>query len=242
MLNKLEVYKIWAQDDALWTPWAKPVSFVKMKPMMLPDTLKIPQAPWVSNAEPSTAVIIDLPGRQGVLQGLALASLGYRPVPLYNGVSYHNIHRTVVPVHEIENALYYGAFELRGMRLNLDAAPAFLLDSNRMTGHLSEGRFDNRWSVFAQDMPSASYLISKGINNIIVRTDNIQSDLEHILYRYQSHGIIIYKADASNRIKITVSKPSKFKKLLYRFFVTIKLRRNSAGGFGGLIPESSGGG
>ena len=30
-------------------------------------------------------LIVDLPGKMGVLEGLGLAKLGYRPLPLYNG-------------------------------------------------------------------------------------------------------------------------------------------------------------
>ena len=243
MFNNIEVYKIWAQDNALWTEWAKPVLFANMQKRNF-ESLDIAKLDWISQADRSTAVIVDLPGEYSVLVGLALARIGYRPVPLYNGVCNYRYYAAieVVPVHDIMKALYDGAVELSVLNIGMDAPPAFLLDSNRMEGIAICGKYDNRWSIFPQDMPSASYLISKGISNIIVRSDKIRSDLEHILYRYQSLGIMIYIHDGTDRKEIKVSKPSKFKSLIYRFAITLRLQRNSAGGFGGVIPESNGSG
>ncbi|MCL2799515.1 MAG: hypothetical protein FWD54_04510 [Endomicrobia bacterium] len=241
MLSNVEVYKIWAQDNALWTEWVKPVSFANMRRKNF-EGLSIPKADWVLQSDRSAAIIVDLPGKDGVLEGLALAHIGYRPVPLYNGVRYYNASKMIVPVHEIEDALYNGAVELSGLRISLDAPPAFLLDSNRMSGRVISGEYDNRWSIFPQDMPSASYLIGKGIRNVIVRTDIMRNDLEHILYKYQSLGITIYMDDGVIRRAVKVSKPSKFRNLFYRFSVIMGLRRNPAGGFGGMVPEESSGG
>ncbi len=246
MFLKLEVYKIWAPDNVLWADWVKPIAFVNME-SNLPDPLHIPTLNWITNSRPyqATAIIVDLPGKESVEEGLALARVGYRPVPLYNAVSNRGPQKMVVPMQEIEKALYDGAEELQRLNMNIGtyALPAFLLDSNRMKGFKTYGDFDNRWSIFAQDMPSASYLISKGIQNIIVRTDStIQSDLEHILYRYQSAGITLFTYDGIERKQRTVNKPSKFKAWFYRFGVMMGLRRNSAGGFGGIIPEPGSGG
>ncbi|WP_424244144.1 hypothetical protein Dip510_001336 [Elusimicrobium posterum] len=241
MLSNIEVFKIWAEDGALWTQWAKPIAFVNIE-KTLGEYLPIPELAWAKQPDFSTAIIVDLPGKDSVAAGVALAKKGYRPVPLFNGVSYKNPLKMVVPVHEIESALYSGAAELRGLRLAKDAPPAFLLDANRMSGAAREGRFDNRWSVFPQDMPSAAFLISKDINTVIVRSDKVRDDLQHVLYRYQAMNIKIYVQDAISRREYIVSKPSRFKKWLYRFTVMMGLRRNSAGGFGGIIPESSGGG
>ncbi|MDR0468377.1 MAG: hypothetical protein LBH09_00195, partial [Peptococcaceae bacterium] len=132
-----------------------------------------------------------------------------------------------------------GASDLSKLNLRPDAPPAFLLDAGRMANGVENvaGKFDNRWCIFPQDMPSASYLISKGIRKIIVHMQTKSDDLVHILYRYQKLGIEIY-LNTGNESKITeVKKPSALKSLFYRFSVIIKLKRNMAGGFGGAVLD-----
>jgi hypothetical protein len=66
----------------------------------------------------------------------------------------------------------------------------------------------------------------------------VQLDLAHILCRYQEAGVKIQLACGDNEIKaITVSKPSQFKSLFYRFEAALGLSRNAVGGFGSLIPH-----
>ena len=161
----------------------------------------------------------------------------YRPVPLYNGVCGPSASSSIVKANDIVAALYKGADELRRLNIRPDAPPAFLLDSNKMkeTGK-QPGKYDNRWCVFPQDMPSASFLTKNGIKKIIVRSDAIQNDLSHILCRYQERGIPIFLCNEYLK-EIVVSKPSRFKSLIYRYKVILGLTRNAAGGFGGSIPE-----
>ena len=101
------------------------------------------------------------------------------------------------------------------------------------------GDYDNRWSVFPQDMPSASYLMNQGIRSVIVRTGKMQDDLAHILHRYETQGLAIDMYDGIEQKRITVPRPSRFKSMFYRFGVLLGLLRNSAGGFGGVIPDPS---
>jgi hypothetical protein len=144
----------------------------------------------------------------------------------------------IVDVTNIEKALYKGADLLENIDISVDAPPAFILDSRRMEGLGKQpGKFDNRWCIFPQDMPSASYLVKEGISKIIVRSSEIRVDLSHILCRYQELGIKIYLCNNDEIKEITVSKPSHFKSLMYRFKVILGLKRNAAGGFGGLVPE-----
>lgn len=242
MQGNLEAYKIWAPSDALWTQWAKPVLFADM-PLKTLEALTIPSLNWITKVDAATAVIVDLPGQESVQEGLALARLGYRPVPLYNGVCGPSASSMVVPVTELVHALCKGADELPGLLLSPDAPPAFLLDSNRMrVSGKQEGKYDNRWCVFPQDMPSASYLKEKGICNVIVRAKNRQDDLAHILCRYEKQGIAIYSSDGEAPKPMKLLEPSNFKSVFYRFGVMLGLRRNAAGGFGGQIPEASEGG
>jgi hypothetical protein len=238
MMDKLEAYKIWAPDDALWTQWAKPVLFMS-RPQNTDIQMNLTELDWIRQMEVHTMIIVDLPGNDGVFESLALARMGYRPVPLYNGVRAPTT-KAAIQVGDIVKALYKGAEILSTMPILKDAPPVFMLDSNRMSGSgKRQGYYDNRWCVFPQDMPSASYLIKEGIRKIIVRSDTIQNDLSHILRRYQDEGIIVYLCKDGQMEKLSVVKPSMYKSLAYRFKVILGLTRNGAGGFGALIPEAT---
>lgn len=238
MRDGLTAYKIWAPDNALWTEWAKPVLFANMPydDGWEPNPVKIG---WASEVSYDTMVITDLPGRAGVEAGLALARLGYRPVPLYNGVfATYGGASMAVDVGGIVTALYKGADEMLSLIIGASAPPVFMLDYNRMSGIAKEpGKYDNRWCVFPQDMPSASFLLKKGITKAVVRAERIQEDLAHILRRYQEAGVKIFLcADRMELEEVTVPAPSRFKNLTYRFSVISGLVRNAAGGFGSRIP------
>jgi len=237
LMNNIERYKIWAPDGVLWTEWAKPVLFASVT-FYEPFDLKIPEVRWLPGFRQDTALIVDLPGESGVEESLALAQCGYRPVPLYNGV--YGGYETAIGVRGMAMALYSGAEMLNAMSINSAAPPAFMIDSRRMSGASKAiGLFDNRWCVFPQDMPSAAFLIAQKIKNVIVRADKIQNDISHVLCRYQEAGIKIQHANDNGDIKnITVSRPSQFKSLFYRFRVTMGLSRNAGGGFGSLIPDT----
>jgi len=238
MRTSLETYKIWAPEDSIWSQWAKPVLFAREPLAYRSHKLEIPDVKWINSADRSTMVIVDLPRHSGVIESLGLARIGYRPVPLYNGVNAYN-SRTIVNVNEIVNTLFKGADDLEAMNIRPDAPPVFMLDSNRMAGGGKErGTFDNRWCVFPQDMPSAAFLLNNGISRVIVRTEFIQNDLSHILHRYQEEGLSIYHCDGENIRKIPVAKPSKFRSLSYRFKTVMGLTRNATGGFGAFIPEA----
>jgi len=243
-VTNIEAYKIWAPDGVLWTEWAKPVLFANMTPVNFP--LEIPDIRWLDFLYNDTAIIVDLPGKKGVFESLALAKIGYRPVPLYNGVCMENYTNMTVDSRGISWALYAGAVMLPGLNLRGDAPPVFMLDSARMEGYLKNpGKYDNRWCVFPQDMPSASFLLKNKITKVIVRTgpekkffaNQIQDDLSHILFRYQEAGVKIQAAFGGKEIDdITVPKPSQFKSLFYRFRTLLGLSRNAVGGFGAMIP------
>lgn len=236
MRSNLETYKIWAPDGSIWTQWAKPVLFIREPDFPGGFDLEIPDIEWNRNVDIGTMIIVDLPGHRGVLEALALARLGYRPVPLYNGVSPQ--HSGIVNVNDIVKALYKGADYLATYYILPDAPPVFMLDYNRMTGNGKEpGKFDNRWCVFPQDMPSAAFLLKQGINKVIVRSNTIQNDLSHILCRYKEAGIEICICRGEEVKEVPVVKPSRFKSLSYRFRVILGLTRNASGGFGGWIPE-----
>lgn len=246
MKNNLEIFRIWAPDNVSWTEWAKPVLFASL-PCKDSCTLNIPNADYVKAVDYSTMVIVDLPGERSVEEGLALAQVGYRPVSLYNGVYGPSNYSMIVNVTGIAAALQKGADTLAALYIRADAPPAFMLDYDRMTSQgKKSGKYDNRWCVFPQDMPSASFLIENGIKKIIVRSTKIQNDLSHILLRYQNQGIKVYLCrDGKSSKETIVSKPSQFKSLFYRFMIIWGLKRNATGGFGEVVPiphqTSSGG-
>jgi len=238
MNENLEIYKIWAPDDALWTQWAKPVLFIK-RPINVCFKLDIPELEWIQDVNRDTMIIVDLPGQSGVTESLALARLGFRPVPVYNGV-YSASYSALVDVGELAAALFRGAEELIKLNIKPDAPPVFMLDSRRMYGRGKyPGTFDNRWCVFPQDMPSATFLYKNGIYKVIVRSESVQNDLAHILRRYQDEGIIVSLCTGKEVKTISVVKPSKYRSLTYRFSTILGLTRNGAGGFGEMIPEAA---
>ena len=243
--DNLEIFKIWAPDNVYWSQWAKPVLFANMRVRRYGNNT-LPELDWITRIDNRMAIIVDLPGYTGVLEGIALARLGYRPVPLYNGVSTPTGSPMVVPVDDIIATLNVGANDLSSMVIKPDAPPAFLLDSYRLNDRNKEpGSFDNRWCIFPQDMPSASALLNKGINRVVVRSYSINDDLAHILYRYDQQGITIYKNVGKEMRIEKIRRPHKYKQIFYRFGVILGLKRNATGGFGGMVPypsQSSGSG
>ncbi len=238
MADGISSYRIWAPDNAAWSEWAKPVLFASAAPTLLNSPPEPPEPEWAKSLGRGTAIIVDLPGQDGVLEGLALTKAGFRPVPLYNGVKGPG-SAMLVDVSGIIAALFGGAKTLYKTKLPINAPPAFLLDSNRLNGLGKQpGKFDNRWCIFPQDMPSAAYMTRNGISTVVVRSDKVRDDLSHILFRYQKQGIKVHLCTGSPSIYMTnVKRPSSFKSLMYRFMVIAGLTRNAAGGFGGMIPE-----
>jgi hypothetical protein len=109
--------------------------------------------------------------------------------------------------------------------------------------------FDNRWTVFPQDFPSARFLLERGIKRVVLVHANAnaqpQEDLAHVLLRWQEAGLEIFgktQADKELPVKITVTRPSRFRFVWYRALVLLGFRRSSVGGFGAFLAQSSGGG
>src|SRR6516162_4460105 len=87
-MNNLEIYSVWTPEKSLWSTWAKPVLFAHMnESFVMPLTNEIPtETKWAPNCDLKTAIVLDLPSDEGVWVALALARVGYRPVPLYNAL------------------------------------------------------------------------------------------------------------------------------------------------------------
>jgi hypothetical protein len=244
-----EVFRVWAPEASVWSRWAKPVLFAQEDRVVAATAgveWRTLQSDWIP-APHGTAIVVDMPGMESVSLSLSLAERGFRPVPLYNT---NSGRFAVLNVEGIRSFLFDAAPHLARMTIAPDATPVFMLDAARSKGGLypSPGSFDNRWVVFAQDFPSANFLLSQGIQQVLLLQrggDRPQDDLAHVLHRWQEAGIRLQANDpydAQPPVEMRVNKPSGFKSFLHRALVMAKFRRNSAGGFGGVIPQPSSGG
>lgn len=242
------IFSFWAPAGAIWSPWVKPVLFAT-----LPETASgssppqpVPNVSWAPPADGKTTIVVDLPGAMSVATGMALAGIGYRPVPLYNSVPGP---APVLEMGAVAAEILRDTDRLRQTRLPLDAPPAFLLDSRRRLGERAPepGMLDNRSVSLPTDFPSANLLISRGIRNCVLVQWNggqPQADLAHTLRRWQAAGMEIASkspTDDGPATAIRVSRPSHYRFPWQRFLALIGLRRSPLGGFGGVLPVPSSG-
>jgi hypothetical protein len=106
-LNPERFFQDWV-DDSVWSPWTKPVLFAHLSSAIITkisldtsdETVSV-DVSRMPRATGTTAVLVDLPGAASIAAGLALAELGYRPIPLYNSVPVllpdHSIPMTAPP-------------------------------------------------------------------------------------------------------------------------------------------------
>jgi hypothetical protein len=248
-----QLYRLWAPGESIWSPWAKPTlladdSFSKQEPAQESRWRMLPM-PFAQNIGSGIAIILDLPAANGIWYGLLLGARGFRPVPLYNGVAGPTalIDSNVIrlAMHQVEDGLN----ELQS-KLSLDAPPVFLLDSNRQSNAnlAAPGKLDNRWCVFPQDFPSANLLLSRGLNRVLlVQAEPAapMTDLTHVLLRYHQACMQILNCginSAAQPTTVQVKRPSNFRGIGYLALALAGLRRNSAGGFGSIIPAPGSGG
>ena len=159
-----DLFTRWApQEGYAWTRYAKPAMFMHPPqdgdaPMYIKP---LPQDLAAQITGGRTAVIVDLPGAESVAAGLDLAGVGFRPVPLYNGIHIADFspqhangenrpadfspqqavgenrympapgRRNAVDNQPIINALHEAIPALEAATLPAHAPPAFLLDAAR---------------------------------------------------------------------------------------------------------------
>jgi len=252
-----DIYQVWAPAFDEWSPWVKPVLFAEIDAMTIgtaPAQMPESGLSCAVGARRDTAVVVDLPGAQSLLAGFDLAREGYRPVPLYNTTSgrRQKVPPTNCVLTDVSNVVELLSIPLPDYVRNTiigDNPPAFLLDSHRLQGgkRPGPGMYDNRWMVFPQDLPSARFLQVRGITQAIVIQDTIlpAEDLTHVLLRWQEGGITIYLRDAREESSLRLAelaRPSRFRWAIYRALALMGLRRNSAGGFGSIVPIPGEGG
>jgi hypothetical protein len=251
-VNKHDIFNIWAPPPAVWSPWAKPVLFSQMDAMANYEIaeLQLPaDANWATDTAHATAIVVDLPGAQGVTMGLSLAAAGYRPVPLYNACPEPLGDTAVVNIRPIMMALVTSAPSLQNLRLPAHAPPVFLLDANRNVAAAPPlpGMFDNRSISLPTDFPSAHLLLSRGIRRIIlVQPDHTkpQADISHSLRRWQESNLTIFSKatnDPDTPLPIMIQRPKAFRLLWYNLLAKLGLKSSPLGGFGGRLPMPSSG-
>jgi hypothetical protein len=261
---KQALFDLWAPPGSPWSAWAKPVLFTQAG--MCPGAVhwsasayheggafaKLVRAPGVRASGASRqAIVVDLPALDTMCAAAQLAQSGYRPVPLFNTT---RGPKPLVRVDDILDGFLSVGNVIESAGPGDLAPPVFLLDSHRQPGNVSReidaGKFDNRWLVFPQDFPSAEFLKEHGIDSVLLCQANLTQpadDLAHVLLRWQEAGLRISCAWAdgenfSGPQPLTVRTPPGYRSWMRRLLVLLKLRRSSAGGFGGIIPEAGSGG
>lgn len=221
---------------------------------------------WLSSGRSGrTAVIMDLPGEQTVERALQMAAQGFCPVPLFNTTYGDKAH---LPVMGIMRRLFEAGEVLarQSKPLSPTAPPVFMLDTMRNPPRLpAPGDYDNRWVVFPQDFPSADFLKRNGFTGVVywrTRPASFNRDLDHVLIRWQDAGIAIFEyvdepcsvvASPKSELPpnpnasslptaLRVTRPMAYRGFWQRWLVAFGLRRSSAGGFGGVVPQPSSGG
>jgi hypothetical protein len=251
--DKHAIFAAWAPLHSPWSRWAKPAVFAH-----IPAELEIPATTETTvevSAYPESrhrcAVVIDLPGPQAVATGLALARIGYRPVPLFNSCppSPDDAVQMIAAVdaRAVLVALVGAAPELATLSLPVDAPPVFLLDSLRSAPGVGVGvrMFDNRSAVFASDFPSAEFLRGQGIHLVRLVHDAataVGDDLRYALRHWPAGGMVVDTVTPCGE-PLPWRWPSDgvFGEICERLKAMFSLRRHPTGGFGRLVPEASGG-
>ena len=212
-MNGKKFYKKWVPIGARWVEWVRPVPFIAMNDEIQTSMIFnfcIPKVNYLAEVSADTAVFVDVPSYEGVEEGLALAKLGFRPIPLYNGTKEPEEAMALINTQGIESALRWGALQLEKIAISNDAPPAFLLDSNRMHRHkMNSSVFDNSWDLYHQDIPSAEYFLTQGIDKIVVHGEKVQRDLSTIFYKFQVKGMTIFITNGFEKPKAVVIKKNR---------------------------------
>ena len=229
-MNAREIYSIWAPAGTLWTDWARVVPFLAMDSEITGSAVQIslPHIFYVDSLQKNCAIFSDLPDHYAILEGISLAKLGWRPIPLYNSCYGPTDSMSLIDNSNIEAALLLCTNALKELSLPFDAPPVFLLDSTRVNMYkMNVSVFDNSWDLYAQDLPSAKHLLQNGINKVIVRGDKILRDLKSILYQYQKKGIKIYFTKGFEKPKaVSIKKPLEMIETLISAFRRHRLRQS----------------
>ncbi len=249
-MEKHKLFDVWSPSDSIWSPWVKPVlfaHFVERDCGVAPPVLA--DVDWAPPFTNRTAIVVELPGVDSVAVGMALARLGYRPVPLFNACPPPaGSGSGVIDVGSILDTLVRSTPELAQLSLPFDAPPAFLLDAHRnlpLTAPTA-GSFDNRSIVFTTDFPSALFLHQQRLAAVLLVTDAsrlISRDLAGVLRTWQRGDISLLHYETGQTVPpqpLQLGREWEFLgELRRRLWAWLTLRANPQGGYGNFIPESS---
>jgi hypothetical protein len=240
-----ELLDLWTPDHIEWCRWTKPIAFLGDKPQPLWNERELVSdvdISWAGKAS-DALVVLDLPGVLSVRTGIALAKLGYWPIPLFNASQ--SAAKCTIEMDAIRLELWRSAEALRSAEHRPQSPPVFLLDSQRMAAVAKPGEFDNRWMTFPQDFPSANLLLARGIRRAILclERSSVSEDLAHVVRRWQDAGIALIARVGSHPLTpLHVRPPRRFRHWWYTVLALLRLRENSAGSFGSIVPYPSEGG
>lgn len=209
-MSDKKLYKIWTPNNALWIDWVRPLSFLNASKANKTQ-YELSKIHYIDELDNDVAIFVDLIGDESIVEGIALANLGYRPIPLFNGTDAQDNAFALVDTKSIKEALLWASNKLKDIHIKNDAPPAFLLDKTRIHRYkYNKNVYDNSWDLYAQDIPTPERFLKYGINKIIVYTDEMLRDLKRIFYDFQKKGIKIYITDGFEKPKLTtLEKPPK---------------------------------
>jgi hypothetical protein len=264
--NGAELFSVWSpSQQSPWFPYAKATLFAsfdekKQKPVYLSagavstafrETLE-GQAPlgW---PEPGIAVVADLPADKSLQLALIFAEkYRYQPVALFNNWPHS---RGLLQPEMIVSAFYALRERIRSAAPWNDPArpPFFMVESGRLgVRNPREEEFDNRYFLSDEDLPGAAYFRKQGIHTVCYiyeKTaefkDRIDTDdLNSWFVALAKEGLTLRAADiaAPGSPQIFAPVPRKTRLNTMNLFISGGFHRAAAGGFGALVPASSGGG
>lgn len=244
-LTDEEVFCRWTEAAGPWDQWLKPSLFAQAPDELQPRALESRDVTWLG-AEPNTALILDVHGIEAVELGVALAASGSCLVPLFNTSPGVN---EAVDARGLTAALKAAAATLRRKS---EGRPVFLLDADRQTLNIRwteltyadgsnpffvAGRpyFENRWFVFASDLPTEKTLRARGIERLVVvsRTP-LLADLRDALAGHSGLGLTWMDPDSKAAVPFPKGRPRVVRALstVGRFF-----NKNLDGTFGHPISQ-----
>ncbi len=253
----MRVQDVWVGAEDAWRPWVKQALFSTLMPRSrgpLGDTA-LPSVESVAAPEESpwkwgeldwleserSAMIVDLAGAYAVRMGLALGQRGFRPVLAINTTS---STREIIEMKAVLRWLRRGAQLRSAFSARAGAAPVFILDSRRAGRKRPlPSSYDNRWTLFASDLPSAEHLRRERIDSVTVVQDGVRlaRDLRAIAGAYQRSGLEVRIADLESErlVRLTEQRQGWLGFVLDQIARRLSGRRRRDGTYGKVVPEPS---
>lgn len=246
------IQSVWVGRPDRWRRWVKLPLFAsttwdgqaRVEGATNEGVYRTEAAPWAARdvawlVGERAAFLIDLPGAEAVELALVLGAAGVRPVVSINAASADG---EVVDMRPVLDRLAEGARFRASFPTDRDAAPAFVLDARRdgRGARIEPGAFDNRWAVFANDLPSAADLDDAHVRVVVIVQDGAEpkDDVRAIAWAYRRGGLDVRIADVRKRTIVAMpGRPqgwlSFFADQVRRRFV---LRRRWDGSYGRRVP------